>query len=300
VGIEECVVNDLVSPPAGAPLFSATWDIGGFRHEELDHSPKAGHIGWGRHVSMDFAQRDPNILVRLFEAKAGDKGGGGSYSLDNGRTWTSFAANSGGDGSAALSADGKTIVVTNAAGLQRWSRDYGATWTDCQGIAPKAAVVSDRTNPDRFYAFAWGVAYLSTDGGKSFAGRPIQDVGDGFLRAAPGSEGHLWLAGEGGLFRSTDGGQTFTKIPAIARAFRIGFGKPAEGKSYPALYLIGDIGAVHGFFRSDDEGATWVRINDDQHQYGSVNCITGDPRVYGRVYIGSSNRGVQYGEPAGR
>jgi hypothetical protein len=26
--------------------------------------------------------------------------------------------------------------------------------------------------------------------------------------------------------------------------------------------------------------------------------ITGDPRIYGRVYVGSSNRGVLYADPA--
>ncbi len=52
-----------------------------------------------------------------------------------------------------------------------------------------------------------------------------------------------------------------------------------------------------GFFRSDDAWATWVRLNDDQHQFGFCGIITGDPRVYGRVYIGTGGRGIVYGEP---
>ena len=32
-----------------------------------------------------------------------------------------------------------------------------------------------------------------------------------------------------------------------------------------------------------------MRINDDQHQYGNIGAaITGDPRVYGRVYVGTT------------
>ena len=52
-----------------------------------------------------------------------------------------------------------------------------------------------------------------------------------------------------------------------------------------------------GFFRSTDQGQHWVRINDDAHQYGSPYVIEGDPRVFGRVYVGASGRGIVVGEP---
>lgn len=67
-----------------------------------------------------------------------------------------------------------------------------------------------------------------------------------------------------------------------------------------AIYITGKVDGVLGFFRSDDAGATWIRINDDQHGYGAVDsAITGDPRVYGRVYIGTNGRGIIYGDIAG-
>lgn len=51
-------------------------------------------------------------------------------------------------------------------------------------------------------------------------------------------------------------------------------------------------------FRSADEGTSWVRINDDQHQYGWIGqTITGDPRVFGRVYLGTNGRGILRGDP---
>lgn len=72
----------------------------------------------------------------------------------------------------------------------------------------------------------------------------------------------------------------------------MGFGKPAPGKSYPAAYLWGRVRGADGIFRSDDAGKTWRRINDDRHQFGGINDITGDPRLGGRVYLATSGRGV--------
>jgi hypothetical protein len=61
--------------------------------------------------------------------------------------------------------------------------------------------------------------------------------------------------------------------------------------------LSGKVASVVGFFRSDDGGKSFVRINDDAHQYGGSNLIIGDPRVYCRVYLAGHGRGVLYGEP---
>jgi hypothetical protein len=99
------------------------------------------------------------------------------------------------------------------------------------------------------------------------------------------------------VYRSTDWGVTFNPIGTVDESYAIGFGKGPAGSGYPSAYLVGKVGGVYGFFRSDDAGATWVRINDDQHQYGFVGHITGDARVHGRAYIGTGGRGILYGEP---
>jgi hypothetical protein len=65
------------------------------------------------------------------------------------------------------------------------------------------------------------------------------------------------------------------------------------------VYTSARIRGVRGLFRSDDAGRHWVRINDDRHQYGwTGSTLTGDPRVHGRVYVGTNGRGIIVGDLA--
>ena len=50
-------------------------------------------------------------------------------------------------------------------------------------------------------------------------------------------------------------------------------------------------------FLTTDQG---LRINDDQHQWGTrFRSIAADPRIFGRVYVGTDGRGIFYGTPSG-
>jgi hypothetical protein len=74
-------------------------------------------------------------------------------------------------------------------------------------------------------------------------------------------------------------------------------GKAAKRNGYPAIYAAATVAGQDGFFRSIDGGTTWYRINDDAHQWGAAGeVITGDPEIYGRVYL--SARGIIYGDIA--
>jgi hypothetical protein len=112
----------------------------------------------------------------------------------------------------------------------------------------------------------------------------------------PGKEGELWISAFEGLYHATDLSKPFAKISGVEQIHAFGFGKAAPGSSDPALYLVGIIGGQRGVFRSDNFGTHWVRINDDQHQWGLILQVTGDPRIYGRVYVGTHGRGVLYGD----
>jgi xyloglucan-specific exo-beta-1,4-glucanase len=262
--------------------------------------------------SLDFAERDPSFVVRVGTRGHGrdDVGVRGAYSTDGATTWTPFASEpeGRGAGTVAVSADGRTIIWTPRDGVAHYSRDRGATWKRAGGIPGNLKVISDRVNPNKFYAYdrRGGEVYMSTDGGELFSvWAKNLPTGFGTLRAALGFEGDLWLptgsgsrhTGGDGLYRSTDSGQSFVKVESIAEVYALGFGKAALGQNYPAVYVAGKVADVQGLFRSDDAGRTWVRINDDLHQFGQINVITGDPRVYGRVYLGTGGRGILYGEP---
>ncbi|MFF4579808.1 RICIN domain-containing protein [Streptomyces sp. NPDC001389] len=301
-GLEETALLDAIAPPGGAQVITAMGDQGGFRHGSLTEVP-AGRLKnpmMSNSTGIDFAQSNPTVMVRV--GRGGEKDG--AYSTDGGISWSGFASEPVGgadSGRVALSADGSTIVWTQAGQVPYRSTDKGASWSKVSGLGVGAAVVADRSSAGTFYSLAGGTLYASTDGGMTFTARAA-GLPDGRLKAVPGTAGDLWIAGGAkGLLHSTDGGRTFTTLTTVRSASALGFGKAAPGGSYQALYLIGAVKDVTGVFRSTDKGATWLRVNDDAHQWGSIGAvgvITGDPDTYGRVYIGTNGRGLQYGDPS--
>ncbi|MEU7723301.1 WD40/YVTN/BNR-like repeat-containing protein [Streptomyces tibetensis] len=308
-GVEEASARHLISPPAGkAHLLSGCGDVGVMYHERLTASPSRGMASnpvFGSATGLSMAAARPSYVVR---SGYGDHGNG-AFSRDGGRTWAPFATQpavaKSAPGPIATNADGSVLLWSfGTAGPGHRSADNGATWSEL-GSFPKGAVpVADPVDPARFYAFdtTTGTLFASTDSGRTFTARATGlTSGDSEFQlvAAPGRSGDLWLSLKwNGLYRSTDGGATFTKVSSCWASYTLGFGKAAEGASHPAIYMVGSTESITAVYRSDDEAKTWTRINDDRHQWGWTGAaITGDPRVYGRVYIATNGRGVQYGEP---
>ncbi|MEV0636706.1 cellulose binding domain-containing protein [Streptomyces sp. NPDC050619] len=305
-GLEETAVNDLASPPSGAPLLSALGDIGGFRHTDLTKVPSMMYTSpnFTTTTSLDFAETSPNTVVRVGNL---DSGPHIAFSTDNGANWFAGTDPSGvsGGGTVAAAADGSRFVWSPAGAAVQYATGFGTSWAASSGIPADAIVESDRVDPKTFYGFKSGKFYVSTDGGATFTASAATGLPSGDsvrFKALPGTKGDVWLAGGAsdgayGLWHSTDGGATFAKLPGVEQADTIGFGKAAPGASYQTLYTSAKIGGVRGIFRSTDKGATWTRINDDAHQWGWTGAaISGDPRVYGRVYVSTNGRGVVYGD----
>jgi hypothetical protein len=305
-GLEETAVNDLASPPSGAPLLSALGDIGGFRHTDLTKVPSMMFTqpNFTTTTSLDFAESNPGTVVRVGNL---DSGPHIAFSTDNGANWFAGTDPSGvsGGGTVAAAADGSRFVWSPAGTGVQYTTGFGNSWAASSGIPAGAIVESDRVDPKTFYGFKSGKFYVSTDGGATFTASAATGLpgGDSVrFKALPGAKGDVWLAGGAsdgayGLWHSTDGGATFAKLAGVEQADTIGFGKAAPGASYQTLYTSAQIGGVRGIFRSTDKGATWTRVNDDAHQWGWTGAaITGDPRVYGRVYVATNGRGVVYGD----
>jgi chitodextrinase len=301
-GLEETAVLELVSPPSGgAPLFSGLGDIGGFRHTNLNAVPALMYNQpyFGATTSIDYAETNPAWMVRVGRT---DRTGSTTvaFSTDTGANWWQGTPPSGAaGGTVALNANASRIVWSPDGAGVHYSTSFGGSFSPSSGVPAGAKVEADRSNPNKFYAFSGGTFYVSTNGGQSFASTGATGLpGTANFKAMHGVEGDVWLAGETGIFRSTNSGASFTKLPNIASAVSIGFGRAAPGSTYMALYTMATIDGVRGVYRSDNAGASWVRINDDQHQYGNAGeAITGDPRVYGRVYLGTNGRGIVYADP---
>jgi xyloglucan-specific exo-beta-1,4-glucanase len=299
-GIEETAVLDLASPPSGAPLVSALGDIGGFYHASLDAVQPNFHDtpSLGSNTSLDFAERTPTVFARVGNADAAPHIG---ISSDGGKNWYQGQEPSGvtGGGTIAVGADAGYMVWSPQGTGVYYSTTRGSSWTASSGLPAGAVVESDRVNPKTFYAYAAGKFYTSKDGGATFTASAAAMPTSGRLHfhAVAGVEGEVWFAGETGLFKSTDSGATFTKVSTVTSGINVAFGKAAPGQSHPAVFLVGTVDGVTGVFRSDNAGASWVRINDDAHQYGnSGDALAGDPRVFGRVYLGTNGRGILYAD----
>lgn len=299
-GLEETVPINFISIPGG-PAISVIGDYDGFRHTDVTqyapiHTPRIGTT-----TGLDYAVANTNKVVRVGDKKM-------FYSNDMGVTWTQTSVINGTKGYVAVSANGNTILHCpdgTATDFTYKSTNNGSTWTTASGLnISNARPVADGVNSDKFYVYdtSSGNVYITTNGGSNFTvgGNAGGSYGSKIMRTVPGKEGHIWVAlNNGGLSRSTNSGASFTKLTNVTQCGAVGIGKAASGSSYETVYIYGTVNGILGIHRSTDEGVTWVRVNDDNHEYGGPGngqFIVGDMNVYGRVYMSTAGRGIVYGE----
>jgi hypothetical protein len=305
-GIEETAVTTLVSPTANAynayPLISGGKDICGFTHPSVTASPPTvfSNPGCSETTSLAYARNDSRIVVRAVSGSTTQFGG---ISWNGGYSWSAFNSNGGssdGGGGITINTDGSTILWSPSDVAPVYSSNSGYSWTSLAGQLPKGSLIAaDGYNANLFYAYdpASGAFYSSGNKAAGWAKATTLPTGGRQIAVTPGVQGDVWVAVEwGGLYHDTASGWgSWPKVAGVEIVRAIGFGKAAAGTTYPAIYLSGKVSGVDGFFRSIDGGNSWVRINDDQHQWGGAWVITGDPKTFGTVYIGTNGRGVIQG-----
>ncbi len=327
-GIEQTAIITLASPTGGAPLISGFGDIGGFRHDNLSVSPAKVHTNpyLTNTNNLDYAGMAPQIVVRSGNTHAREAAVTLAWSSDGGTSWQPIvppsvaqAALAGrlppektGDAPIVVSADGSTFLVGTRLALL--TRDRGRTWSAPRGLPFETRVTADKVDTRKFYAVDIGrhAVLRSDDGGASFAVvagrglpadlsavRTINREQQNPLVVVPGEAGALWLKVGSDLYRSNNSGESWAKVSDGLAVDLYGIGRAAPGAKWPAVYAIGRKDGVQAVWRSIDGGAGWQRINDDRHQWGlRFRVISGDPKTYGRVYIGTDGRGIVYGDPA--
>jgi hypothetical protein len=304
-GLEETVPQFMLPSVSGAFL-GAIGDLGGMRNTDLDTysttgeytNPTQSNVNW-----IDFAESNPSFVVRV--GNSGKVASDVAYSTDNGVTWTPCATAVTGYTTAnkmqsvAVATDGSRFIASPASGsgTAAFTTNNGGSWTTTTGLPSGAIVAADRVTAGTFYATSGTTLYVSTNGGVSFASANTF-TGKGAPRPVFGQAGEVWVA-SGSLFRFTGAGATKMQVSTISNVTGIGFGAPASGQTHAALFAIGTVSGQYGFYRSDDgAGSSWTRMNDDAHQFGSLqgNYIGGDETHIGRVFLTTGGRGYIYGD----
>ena len=179
---------------------------------------------------------------------------------------------------------------------------------------------SDRMTSNLFYGFGdHSDFYVSEDGGGTFREVKLPEefpaveftlidcANKTEVRGECGKQGVFYLAvKEHGLWKlHYDAVKKKATMKKLSKdgdiIYRLGLGVLHEGGSYykenKALYVAATIDGEYGFYRSVDDGQSYVRLNTDKQMYGEINSMEGDSQVYGRFYIATGSRGVLYGEP---
>jgi hypothetical protein len=331
-GIEQLVANQILAPPSGKPLV-ASWDRPVFYIDDPNsypstHGPDNNNaivMGW----ALDYATTNSKFIVGLMNWWGIDKSG---YSVDGGRTWTTFAAhppvtNTKIGGGIAASTPKNLVWAPSNNSAPYYTIDGGMTWMEATfpgvpssgdtgwGFAyylNRHIVAADRSIPGTFYIYNYPRGlYRSSDGGVTWARIYAREISpfsqfNASIQAVPGRAGHLFFTAgpQGGervshpaaspFMRSVDGGATWTAVKNVLEVRAFGFGRAL--REYPSIVICGWVDNKYGIWESWDDTATWSFLGDfPVDRIDDVRTIEGDKSVIGTVYVGFAGSGYVYG-----
>ena len=211
--------------------------------------------------------------------------------------------------------DGVRSNVSTGRGVYK-STDAGQTWKfiGLYNAGQIGAVRIHPTNPDIVWVAAGGDVFKpneergvfkTTDGGKTW--RKVlfasNKVGAMDVEVQPGNPSvvYAWMSRlerkpwtiisgsrEGGFYKSTDGGETFTKISAGLPNELLGKANLAVTAANPnRIYALIEAKPGGGLYRSEDAGQTWALVN-------SQGALVQRPFYYTSLGADPSNADVVY------
>lgn len=199
------------------------------------------------------------------------------------------------------------------------SNDYGATWTSLHNGLPSAPVTTvliDPTSPvgsRTIYAGVYGYGvYKSTNGGQSWtnmsqgitpeANRQVYSLkrtDDGALYVSVAGRrptGSMTSPLLGGLYKSTDGAQTWTCISSSQMYRTCDFAIDPTNSNIIYVAAMGGSGYSGGIYKTVNGGASWQRLvpNYDPNvlSYFEAFNVTLNPQNPSIVYCFSNTHGL--------
>ena len=171
------------------------------------------------------------------------------------------------------------------------SRDGGAKWKlagTCETCGAAITMAVQPGDSNVVWAATNNGVQVSRDGGKTWSGNLIEGYthrSDSYgIALRPGDPDTILLASnESGMFRSTDGGATWTQANTglgTQELHQVTFAASNSDVAYLATH--------EGVYRSDDAGQTWVSRSRGL-QYLFSTPIAVDPRNEDIVFVGSSS-----------
>lgn len=286
-GIEQLVVNKIISPPSGSPVMGAwdraSWYLNSATSYKSGYGPNyttAIEMGW----SVDYVASSPATIALLSNWIETDS----AYSTDGGQTWHAyvnfpniFATNPGGY-IAASTADNVVFGASNKGdiyysknatnGAAVWTKILAATWGHGvqQGngsvdpgwglafFANRQSLCADRVNAGTFYIF----------------NSQTNALGGGFYRTT--DQGDTWAQRNAQLSASADFGGFVNQLHCV------------PGKAGNIFYTGGQTGSK--LYHSEDGGASWP----SSATYTAITGAQGTPTNVYQVTTGAIKSGNDY------